>query len=85
MIDYARDAEASRRAMTSAIAHELKTPIAVMSHAQALQEHIDESKQDYYLAMTIWEEADKMDRMVLELLDLSRLEAGRYKLLAAGF
>lgn len=80
VIDYARDAEASRRAMTSAIAHELKTPIAVMSsYAQALQEHIDESKQDYYLGV-IREEADKMDRMVLELLDLSRLEAGRYKL-----
>ena len=80
VIDYARNAEASRRAMTSAIAHELKTPIAVMSsYAQALQEHIDESKQDYYLGV-IREEADKMDRMVLELLDLSRLEAGRYKL-----
>lgn len=80
VIDYARDAEASRRAMTSAIAHELKTPIAVMSsYAQALQEHIDESKQEHYLSV-IREEADKMDRMVLELLDFSRLEAGRYKL-----
>lgn len=80
VIAYARDAEASRRAMTSAIAHELKTPIAVMSsYAQALQEHIDETKQEYYLGV-IREEADKMDRMVLELLDLSRLEAGRYKI-----
>ena len=79
-IAYAKNAEESRRAMTSAIAHELKTPIAVMSsYAQALQEHIDESKQDHYLGV-IREEADKMDRMVLELLDLSRLEAGRYKL-----
>ena len=79
-IAYAKNAEESRRAMTSAIAHELKTPIAVMSsYAQALQEHIDESKQEHYLGV-IREEADKMDRMVLELLDLSRLEAGRYKL-----
>lgn len=80
VIDYARDAEASRRAMTSAIAHELKTPIAVMSsYVQALQEHINESKQEHYLGV-IREEADKMDRMVLELLDFSRLVAGRYKL-----
>ena len=79
-IAYAKNAEESRRAMTSAIAHELKTPIAVMSsYAQALQEHIDESKQEHYLGV-IREEADKMDRMVLELLDLSRLEAGRYQL-----
>ena len=79
-LDYARDAEQSRREMTSAIAHELKTPIAVLSsYAEALQENIDAEKQPHYLSV-IREETEKMDRMVLELLDLSRLEAGRYKL-----
>lgn len=68
------------REMTSAIAHELKTPIAVLSsYAEALQENIDAEKQPHYLSV-IREETEKMDRMVLELLDLSRLEAGRYKL-----
>ena len=33
----------------------------------------------------IREETDKMDRMVLELLDLSRLEAGKYKLRRENF
>ncbi len=80
VIEYAQNAEDSRRAMTSAIAHELKTPIAVLtSYAEALQENIDAKKQAHYLAV-IRDEADKMDKMVLELLDLSRLEAGRYKL-----
>lgn len=79
-LNYARDAEASRRQMTSAIAHELKTPIAVLSsYSEALQENIDAEKQKYYLEV-IREETDRMDRMVLELLDLSRLEAGKYKL-----
>lgn len=79
-LDYAKNAEQSRREMTSAIAHELKTPIAVLSsYAEALQENIDAEKQDHYLSV-IREETGKMDRMVLELLDLSRLEAGKYRL-----
>lgn len=79
-LEYAKHAEASRREMTSSIAHELKTPIAVLSsYAEALQENIDAEKQAHYLRV-IREETDRMDRMVLELLDLSRLEAGRYKL-----
>lgn len=82
---YARHAEQARQAMTSAIAHELKTPIAVMSsYAEALQEQIDPEKQGYYLDV-IRQEADRMDRMVLELLDLSRLEAGRYQLRRESF
>ena len=82
---YAEDAEKSRREMTSAIAHELKTPIAVLSsYAQALQENIDAEKQSRYLGV-IQDETAKMDRMVLELLDLSRLEAGKYKLQRENF
>jgi two-component sensor histidine kinase len=79
-LEYAKNAEESRRSMTSAIAHELKTPIAVLSsYAEALQENIDAEKQAHYLSV-IREETGKMDQMVLELLDLSRLEAGKYKL-----
>ncbi len=84
-LDYAQNAEAARREMTSAIAHELKTPIAVLSsYAEALQENIDAEKQSYYLGV-IREETERMDRMVLELLDLSRLEEGRYKLRRESF
>ena len=77
---YARDGEERRREMTSAIAHELKTPLAVLtSYSEALEEDIDPEKRRKYLSV-IREEGDKMDRMVLELLDLSRLEAGKYHL-----
>lgn len=77
---YAQDAERSRREMTSAIAHEMKTPIAVLnSYAEALQENIDPSKEQHYLTV-IRDEAAAMDRMVLELLDYSRLESGKYRL-----
>ncbi|MBE6940163.1 MAG: HAMP domain-containing histidine kinase [Ruminococcaceae bacterium] len=79
-LDYARHAERNRRQMTSHIAHELKTPLAVIhSYAEGLQEHIAEGKREKYLQV-ILSEAERTDAMVLELLDLSRLEAGKVKL-----
>lgn len=84
-LSYAKDAEASRREMTSAIAHELKTPIAVLSsYAEAARENIDPEKRQYYLDI-ISQQSQKMDQMVLELLDLSRLEAGKYRLKRENF
>ncbi len=66
--------------MTSHIAHELKTPLAVVhSYAEGLKEHIAEDKRDKYLDV-ILSETERMDGMVLEMLDLSRLEAGKVKL-----
>ena len=77
---YAKSAEENRRQMVSSIAHELKTPLAVVhSYAEGLKEHIAEDKRDRYLD-TILAETERMDGMVLEMLDLSRLEAGRVKL-----
>lgn len=84
-LSFAMDAESNRREMTSAIAHELKTPIAVLSsYAEAASAQIDPDKQQYYLDI-ISQQAQKMDQMVLELLDLSRLEAGKYKLRRENF
>lgn len=77
---YARNAEQRRRQLTSAITHDLKTPLAVIrSHAEALREHVAEEKRDDYLDI-ILSETDRTDAMVLEMLDLSRLEAGRVRL-----
>ena len=79
-MDYARDAEENRRLMVSNITHELKTPLAVIhSYAEGLKEGIAADKQDHYLDV-ILEEAQRMDGMVLEMLDLSRLEAGKVRL-----
>ena len=79
-LTYAKTAEENRRQMTSHIAHELKTPLAVVhSYAEGLKEHIAEDKRDRYIDV-ILSETERMDAMVLEMLDLSRLEAGKVKL-----
>lgn len=79
-LEYAKEAEEQRRQLSSNIAHELKTPLAVIrSYAEGLQERIAEEKRDKYLEVIVGE-TERMDEMVLEMLDLSRLEAGKVKL-----
>lgn len=79
-LEYAKKAEEERRQLTSHVAHELKTPLAVLhSYAEGLREHIAEDKRDRYLEV-ILAETERMDALVLEMLDLSRLEAGKVKL-----
>ncbi len=79
-LDYAKDAEEKRRQLISNITHELKTPLAVIhSYAEGLQAGIAAEKQEQYLSV-IRGEAEHMDEMVLQMLELSRLEAGKVRL-----
>lgn len=84
-LEFAQTAEEKRRQMVSNITHELKTPLAIIhSYAEGLQAGIAADKQEQYIA-TILEETERMDAMVLEMLDLSRLEAGKVRLAADQF
>lgn len=84
-LEYAKDAEDNRKRMISNITHELKTPLAVIhSYAEGLKEGIAADKQEHYLDV-ILEETQRMDIMVLEMLDLSRLEAGKVRLASDRF
>lgn len=79
-LDYAKSAEESRKKLVNAVAHELKTPLAVIhSYTEGLQEGIAAGKEEQYLDV-IRQEAVRMDEMVLEMLELSRLEAGKVSL-----
>ena len=65
------------RDLTNAVAHELKTPLAlVRSYAEGLSEDIAPEKREEYLSVIV-EESDRMAALVGSLLDLSRLESGR--------
>ena len=84
-LGYARDAEEKRKTLISNITHELKTPLAIIhSYTECLQEDVSPEKREQYLA-TILDETEKMDRMVLQMLELSRLEAGRVRLASDSF
>ncbi|GHU62296.1 two-component sensor histidine kinase [Clostridia bacterium] len=68
-----------RKEFLSNVSHELKTPIAlIQGYAEGLTENIledEQSKQNYY--QVIQEEAEKMSKIVQQLLTLSHLESGK--------
>lgn len=71
-----------RKTLIANISHELKTPIAlVMSYSEGLSENfeLDKDKKDYYLNV-ISKEAEHMDALVRDLLDLTELEYDAFKL-----
>jgi two-component system OmpR family sensor kinase len=78
MNDRVITSQKSQREFVANVSHELKTPLtSVQGFAQAILDGTanspDEQKQ---AAKVIYDEAGRMHRMVLDLLDLARLDAG---------
>lgn len=68
--------EQVRRETTAALAHELKTPLSVLSAAaELLEDNLAPEKQAHYLDV-IQTQAQRMDGSVRKMLELSRLEIG---------
>ena len=81
--DTAAEAEATRRAdvaktaIMHAISHDLRTPLtAISTAAGALREPGLSEEDRAELASVVGTETDRLERMVSDLLDLSRIEAG---------
>lgn len=71
--------EEQQRDFTNAIAHEMKTPLAVIrGFAENLEENANEEKRKYYLDQIIGQ-TEQMDGMVKEMVFLSRLDSGEYR------
>jgi signal transduction histidine kinase len=65
--------------------HELKTPLSIIKgFAEGLEDGVSAGKQDHYIKVII-EEADKMEFLVKDMLDLARLESGTIKLRKTSF
>lgn len=75
-----RDAlERQQRDFTNAIAHEMKTPLAVIrGFAENLEEDTNESKRKYYLEQIIGQ-TEQMDDMVKEMVFISRMDSKDYR------
>jgi|GEM_PF-440732 hypothetical protein len=70
-----------RSETTNALAHDLKTPLSIISgYAQNLIENIHNEKRDYY-ANNINVNVNRMDRILREMLELSRYDTDFNKLI----
>jgi two-component system, OmpR family, sensor histidine kinase KdpD len=81
-IEVLQRTDALRAALLSSISHDLRTPLASIkaSASSLLQEDVqwsDEERRSFTLA--IEREADRLNRLVANLLDMSRIEAGALK------
>jgi signal transduction histidine kinase len=71
-----RTAHSSQRDFLANVSHDLKTPLtSIQGYSQAIIDGAARNPQE--AAQIIFEEAGRLNRMVVELTDLVRLEAGR--------
>lgn len=79
-IELERQLDVMRRGFVANVSHELKTPISIISgYAEGLKLNINgEAKESY--CNTIIEESERMNRLVLSILELSRYESGQIPL-----
>ncbi len=70
------EAERLRNTLLSSVSHDLRTPLAVISGSAAKLADVDEPPTDLRreLASGIVQEADRLNRLVRNLLDMTRLE-----------
>ena len=78
MVERVDSAQRSQRDFVANVSHELKTPLtSIQGFAQAiLDDTADTPEARKHSAQIIYNEAGRMHRMALDLLDLARLEAG---------
>ena len=75
-----RRLEAVRRDFVANVSHELKTPLtSIAGYAETLAAETNAGTQAAAFARTILNNARRMQRLVDELLDLSRIESGRWQ------
>lgn len=81
-IEKEKALEKMRKEFIAGVSHELKTPVGLIEgYAEGLKDNIVTSKEDreYYLNVII-DEASNMGNLISDMLDLSQLESGNFKL-----
>lgn len=81
MADSLEEVEKNRREFISNVSHELRSPITSIKGfiSGILDGVIPKEKEDYYLSIA-YEEIQRLTRLINDLLDLSAIESGKFKL-----
>jgi two-component system sensor histidine kinase VanS len=86
-LERERQLDRMRKEFVANVSHELRTPISViLGYADGLKMNIaqDEEKRNYYSEVIV-DEAERMNRLVSDLLELSKYESGSVKLAKSRF
>ncbi|WP_242527510.1 sensor histidine kinase [Ktedonosporobacter rubrisoli] len=81
-VELLRQTDALRAALLSSVSHDLRTPLSSIKAAASslLQQDVQWSEEERRsFAMAIEHEADRLNRLVENLLDMSRIEGGALK------
>lgn len=86
MTDALKEIDDSRSSFVSNVAHELRTPMTIISGfvEGILDGTIPESDRNKYLSIVL-SETQRLSRLVTDLLETSRMESGKTKLVMATF
>ncbi len=78
MVHRVQASQRSQRDFVANVSHELKTPLtSIQGFAQAILDGTVQDEQSLHQAVqVIYDESGRMHRMVVELLDLARLDSG---------
>ena len=75
-IEKERNLENMRKDFVSSVSHDLRTPLGIISgYAEGLRDGIVSGKDSFVYLDTIIDEANKMNLLITNMLDLSKLES----------
>jgi len=84
-MDQKKRMELIQKEFVSNVSHELKTPISIVkSFAEGLKDGVGKNKHDRYIEV-ILDETEKMEDLVRDMLELTKLESKTIKLKKSSF
>ncbi|MCR8844521.1 ATP-binding protein [Paenibacillus sp. SC116] len=79
-IEKEKRLENTRKEFIAGVSHELKTPLSIMkSCISILRDGVAQHKREHYFEAMV-KEVDKMDLMIVDMLELAKFESGTYKM-----
>ncbi|AHD07443.1 sensor histidine kinase ResE [Paenibacillus larvae subsp. larvae DSM 25430] len=79
-IEKEKQLENTRKEFIAGVSHELKTPLSIMkSCISILKDGVASHKKEYYFE-AMEKEVDKMDMLIVDMLELAKFESGTYKM-----